>query len=460
MIFLEPTWKALRTEVRSLIVPVAPSRVARSPITYSRDDMKTPVKTITPKERERNVSQLRLAFDGVDRHWADAPLSRPNALVRVGTVFSGIGAVEHALRRMKVPHKIVFAGDIDPHVKASYFANHEIDESRWHDDVEQFDATPYRNRVDLLVGGSPCQSFSMVGKRAGLDDTRGTLFYHFARVVGEVKPKVFIYENVRGLINHDGGRTWEVVQSVFQSLGYEIYSQTLNSRDYGIPQNRERIFVVGFKKKGTRFSFPEPVELKLRMQDLLEDMAESRFFLKSKGVKFVTSSKNRLKRYTQINGEIALCQKANQQFNWHGDFIYLEALADESLDFDEFIFDVSEVEEKYFLSQKVRDYVLASGTKSFKTSTETDLPVARPLLQSMHKMHRAGVDNYVTYSKGRIRKLTPRECLRLMGFRDSFDIVVSDTQMYRQAGNSIVVDVLIALLRQMDITKYGINRKR
>jgi hypothetical protein len=120
----------------------------------------------------------------------------------------------------------------------------------------------------------------------------------------------------------------------------------------------------------------------------------------------------------------------------------------------DFVFDVNKVEEKYYLSDKVRDYVLSSGTKTFKTSVKTDLEVARPLLQSMHKMHRAGVDNYVTHT-GRIRKLTPKEFLRLMGFRDDFKQVVSDTQMYRQAGNSIVVDVLIALLKQMDITKFA-----
>ncbi len=137
--------------------------------------------------------------------------------------------------------------------------------------------------------------------------------------------------------------------------------------------------------------------------------------------------------------------------------MYHPLSADELPDptFNEFIFDVNDVEEKYYLSEKVAKYVLTSGTKNFKTSTETDLPIARPLLQSMHKMHRAGVDNYVTH-KGRIRKLTPRECLRLMGFTDSFKIVVSDTAMYQQAGNSIVVDVLIAILKQIDITKYGI----
>lgn len=104
---------------------------------------------------------------------------------------------------------------------------------------------------------------------------------------------------------------------------------------------------------------------------------------------------------------------------------------------------------------------MAGGTKSFKTSTKTDLDIARPLLQSMHKMHRAGVDNYVSYNKIKgingLRKLTPRECLRLMGFRDDFNIAVSNTSAYMEAGNSIVVDVLMALLKQLDITKYGID---
>jgi DNA (cytosine-5)-methyltransferase 1 len=212
--------------------------------------------------------------------------------------------------------------------------------------------------------------------------------------------------------------------------------------------------VVGFRNPDIYFDFPTATQLEHTMQDFLEDYIESKYYLKEKGVKFVTSSKNRTKRYTQINGDIALCQKANQQFNWHGDFIF-EPEIQHPYQFDDFIFDVNSVEEKYYLSDKVKNYVLSSGTKSFKTRTDTDLDIARPLLQSMHKMHRAGVDNYVTHNKGRIRKLTPRECLRLMGFRDDFVQVVSDTQMYRQAGNSIVVDVLIALLKQMDITKFA-----
>ena len=298
---------------------------------------------------------------------------------------------------------------------------------------------------------------SMVGHRLGFEDARGTLFYEFARVVKETQPKVFLFENVRGLLSHDKGRTWHVIHDIFEELGYDVKYRVLNSCDYGIPQHRERVFCLGFKK-ATKFEYPAPIQLEYKMYDFLEDYIETKYFLKEKGVKFVTSHKNREKSYTQINGDVALCQKRNQEFNWHGDFVYHpdSELTPSDEKFDEFIFDVKDVEEKYYLSEKVAKYVLAGGTKNFKTSKETDLEIARPLLHSMHKMHRAGVDNYVTH-KGRIRKLTPRECLRLMGFKDSFKIAVCDTAMYQQAGNSIVVDVLIALLKQMDITQYGIN---
>lgn len=387
--------------------------------------------------------------------WKDLEFSHPNNIIRLATVFSGIGAIEHAFQRLGLKHEIVFAGDIEPNCKKSYFANYEISEQNWFDDIRDFDARKYKGMVDFLVGGAPCQAFSMVGHRLGFEDARGTLFYEFARVVKETKPKVFLFENVRGLLNHDKGRTWHVIHDIFEELGYDVKFRVLNSCDYGIPQHRERVYCLGFKKK-TDFKYPAPIELEYVMYDFLEDYTYSKYFLKEKGVKFVTSHKNREKSYTQINGDIQLCQKRNQQFNWHGDFVYHPQALDEIPDekFDEFIFDVRDVEEKYYLSEKVAKYVLAGGTKNFKTSTETDLDIARPLLQSMHKMHRAGVDNYVTH-KGRIRKLTPRECLRLMGFKDSFKIVVSDTAMYQQAGNSIVVDVLIALLKQMDITKYG-----
>ncbi len=408
--------------------------------------------TVSRKEANYLHLNIKQKLDFSKTMWNKKKLSNPNAKIRLATMFSGIGAVEFALKRLKLSTEIIFASDNDKFVKQSYFANYDVAEENWYNDVVNIDGNKYKNKIDLLVGGSPCQSFSMIGKRKGLADTRGTLFYEFARVVKESQPKVFIYENVKGLTNHDKGNTFETILATFDELGYKYSHKILNAKNYGMAQHRERIFVVGFLDHSKDFNFPEPIELQHTMQDFLEDYIDSKYYLKEKGVKFVTSSKNRKKRYTQINGNIALCQKANQQFNWHGDFIYEQKSQQE---FNEFVFDIKEVEEKYYLSDKIKTYVLAGGTKNFKTSTETDLKVARPLLQSMHKMHRAGVDNYVTHNKGRIRKLTPTECLRLMGFGDGFKQVVSDTQMYRQAGNSIVVDVLIAILKQMDISEFG-----
>lgn len=395
--------------------------------------------------------------------------------LRLATVFSGIGAIEHALERLNVPYDIVFASDngdreinfdekeikeklnkinnfnkkkefIDElysqskktnFVEKSYLANYDINPKDFHQDVRFIDGNQYKGNVDLFVGGSPCQSFSMVGKRGGFEDTRGTLFYEYARLIREIKPKVFIYENVKGVISHDKGNTWTIMQNVFNQLGYTWQATVLNAKHYGIPQNRERLFVIGFldKKEGHNFSFPTPLELTSVMADYLEDNIAEKYYLGKKGIEFVTNEKNLKKQYTQINGDIAVCQKANQQFNWHGDFRF------EPIDSS----NGKEIEEKYFLSEKVVNYVMASGTKNFYSKPEIDLEIARPLLSTMHKMHRAGVDNYVT-SQGRIRKLTPRECLRLMGFCDSFKIVVSDTQVYKQSGNSIVVDVLMNIL--------------
>lgn len=328
-------------------------------------------------------------------------------------------------------------------VKASYTANYDIKEDDFHWNIAFLDGKQYAGKVDLFVGGSPCQSFSFVGKQRGLDDTRGTLFYEYARLIDEIRPKVFIYENVRAVTSHDGGKTWKKMQQVFSELDYSFSWKVLNARDYGVPQNRERLFVVGFRNDldlDVEFSFPQAIELEKKMQDFLLDNAPGGYFLPEKGVDFVTSEKNLSKRFTQIDGEVQLCQKKNQQFNWHGDFVFQSEEDAEKNHIPDL--------EKYYLSEKVRKYVLSTGTKNFYSKPETDLEVARPLLTTMHKMHRAGVDNYVT-TDGRLRKLTPRECLRLMGFSDSFKIVVSDTSMYQQAGNSIVVDVLIHIMEQI-----------
>jgi len=413
--------------------------------------------------------------------------------MKLATVFSGIGAIEQALHRMGIDYEIVFAcdnGDVELNllegkeleeytrlkklrskkqlkkqedidqleilgrkedkiaedirsriqlmpnkidkkkvvdelyktrsrqtnfVKTAYLANygHLLNLDDFHLDIRFLDATDYADAgIDLLVGGSPCQAFSAVGAQYGLSDTRGTLFYEFARVIKETQPRVFIYENVRGLTTHDNGHTWEVMKSVFKDdLNYRISEpQILNASDYGIPQSRRRIFVIGIREdiECGDFVYPKPVPLKYTMQDFLEDNCAFGHF-----------------NYNPTNGELIVEKVPGKP------------------------------DKKFTLTPAVQKYVLAGGTSNYKTSTETDLPIARTLMKMMTQHHRAGVDNYVTVKKNPLvlRQLSDREALRLMGFPDDFKIAVSSMQTLRQAGNSIVVDVLMAIVKQVIISK-------
>ena len=252
----------------------------------------TKVKKLVKKRAEElEEKELKETPISEGPSWKELCFSYPEKTVRIGTVFSGIGAIEHAFQRLGLKHKIMFAGDIDSNCKKSYFANYDIKEEDWFDDIRNFDAKKYKGEVDFIIGGAPCQAFSMVGHRLGFEDARGTLFYDFARVVKETEPKLFLFENVRGLLNHDKGRTWHVIHDIFEELGYDVKFRVLNSCDYGIPQHRERVYCLGFKTK-TDFLYPAPIDLEYKMYDFLEDYIDSKYFLKEKGVKFVTSHKN------------------------------------------------------------------------------------------------------------------------------------------------------------------------
>lgn len=385
----------------------------------------------------QDIQNTKANLDSQD--WRDKAFSHPERTIRLGTSFSGIGAIEHAFHRLGLNCKIQFAGDIDENCKTAYFANYDISEDQWHADIHDFDATAYKDSIDLFVGGAPCQAFSLRGKHGGFEDTRGTLFREFARVVLECKPKIFIFENVKGMLSHDKGNTWQVIRETFEKdCGYQVYFQVLNGKDYGIPQSRERIYCIGFREE-TDFKYPAPIKLEREMYDFLEDVIDDKYFLKEKGFHFITQSVNHQKSYTQVNGHVQLCQKRNQQFNWHGDFIfhpYTEE-TNQPVEFIDKLHLVNDAQESYYIETNIAERTLFPDGKG------------------NHIMRKDMAMN-CDATKGWFRKLTPRECLRLMGFDDSFKIVVSDTEAYKQSGNSIIVDVLIALLRQIDITKYGI----
>lgn len=372
--------------------------------------------------------------------WRLQEFSHPERTIRLATSFSGIGAIEHALHRLGLKCQIQFAGDIDANCKKAYFANYPITDEQWHADVHDLDAKPYKDNVDLFVGGAPCQAFSLRGKHGGFEDTRGTLFREFARIVMECQPKVFIFENVKGMLSHDKGKTWNVIKKTFEDdCDYDVYYQVLNGKDYGIPQSRERVYCIGFKKE-TDFKYPAPVLLEKSVYDFLQKQFEKKYLLKQKGVNFITRSINYQKSYTQINGDILLCQKRNQQFNWHGDFVFHPKTKDDTNtpQTDEYLFSLADYEESYYTNNHSERYAIMPCGENMELMAEV-------------KSKRIEIEY------GRFRKLTPRECLRLMGFDDSFKIVCSDTETYKQAGNSIIVDVLMALMKQIDITKYGYN---
>lgn len=352
-------------------------------------------------------------------------------MIRLATVFSGIGAPEEALRQLREEFNIVFACDngereLDDdydkimsdtkgfnykkrieyvnklyektekinYVKQSYFANHNITEDRWYEDVRFINGKIFRDQVDIFVGGSPCQSFSTYGKKKGFEDTRGTLFFFYADLIKKIRPKVFIYENVPGLKTHDNGKTWKRIQEVFKGLKYKIFIETLNSSDYGLPQNRERIFVVGFDKSlgVSEFKFPPKVPLTRKATDYLVNNVPLKYYLGQKGFEWVTQKEKHEGR-SRVNRDVIGCQTANQQFNWTGDF-RLETPTNE-------------------MRQDKRIYI---GTY------EGQERVAR--------------------------KLMPEECLSLMGF-ENFVRVVDDNNLYRQSGNSIAVPVLKAIFKSI-----------
>ena len=166
--------------------------------------------------------------------------------MRIATLFSGIGAPEQGAKRVYPDHEVVFACEFDKFARQSYEANYEIEPEHFHVDVNDLDATRYKGQVDILIGGSPCQSFSLAGLRKGTEDHRGELIYEYIRVVDECRPEVIVYENVKGIMSIDGGQTIKDFVQALRDIGYHCHYDVVNTKDYGVPQNRERLFLVAF----------------------------------------------------------------------------------------------------------------------------------------------------------------------------------------------------------------------
>jgi len=391
--------------------------------------------------------------------------------MKIGTDFSGIGSPEMALKLLDIEHEQVFACEIDKYARKSFEAIHGKPQT-FYEDITKRDHSEIP-QLDLYVAGFPCQAFSMAGKRKGFDDVRGTLFFNVAEFIKINQPKCFILENVKGLLSHDGGKTFQTIISLLtdnggtangqifipyfeDGLGYHVYYKVLNTKEYGIPQNRERIFIVGFKEF-REFSFPKPFPLELRLKDMLQDNPDYKYWVKD--INTNKRLKQTLKKHKKIKG-IKIIDSYNQTIHEIMPTISTRVNASSCTHLH--------IDDKYFLSDKMINTLFTKDSGKNNTFKKAEVKgyddIAQCLNHRIPKMDRG--DNYIKVpsatKKGyeeavvnqyKIRRLTPLECFRLQGFPDDAffraEKVNSDTQLYKQAGNSITTCVMVELLKKI-----------
>ncbi|MFK7797377.1 MAG: DNA cytosine methyltransferase [Aureispira sp.] len=291
-------------------------------------------------------------------------------------LFAGVGGIRIPFQEFG--GACVFSSEWDKYSQQTYEANFghlpfgditQINEQ----DIPSF---------NILLGGFPCQAFSIAGKRLGFEDTRGTLFFDVARIIKHHQPNAFLLENVKGLVSHDKKRTFKTICKTLIELGYTIHHKVLNAKHFGVPQNRERIYIVGFKDSCT-FEFPEPLDVPTKLGNILEPKVDPKYTISDR---LWTSHQERKKR--------------NQAKGWG---------------FGYRLFDEESV------------YTSTISARYYKDGSEI----------------------LVAQKDKNPRKLTPREAARLQGFPEKFVIPVSDTQAYKQFGNSVSVPVIREIAREM-----------
>jgi len=288
-------------------------------------------------------------------------------------LFSGIGGFHAAAASLG--GECVFASEIDNEARKAYEVNYHFTPAG---DITKIPADSIPDH-DILFAGFPCQPFSIIGNKLGFSDTRGTLFFEIARILEQKKTEYFVLENVKQLATHDSGRTIQVIQDSLRQLGYKVYWRILNAIDYGIPQKRERIIIVGFRDHSADFSFPLPVPMK-PLKEVLEP--------------------------------------------------------DERVD------------RKHFVSDSIKQKRLRSHSSVYPISIWHENKSGNISSHPYSCALRAGASyNYLLVNG--VRRLTPREMLRLHGFSDSFKIVCNDAQTRKQAGNAVPVPMIKAVLEEV-----------
>ncbi len=297
-------------------------------------------------------------------------------------LFAGIGGTRLGFQ-LTGRTETIFSSEIDKFAVKTYKANYA---DTPHGDITKINGKDIPDH-DILVGGFPCQAFSQAGKKLGFEDTRGTLFFEIARIIKEKRPKVFLLENVKNLKSHDKGRTFKVIENTLKELDYAVFNTLFKAKDFGVPQNRERIYIVGFDKQQIKnyknFKFPTPPMIETRLGTILEQNVSDKYTISDK----LWEGHQRRKAEHKKNG------------------------------------------------------------KGFGYSLFTeDSPYTNTISARYYK---DGSEILIKQADKNPRKLTPREASRLQGFPMNFIIPVSDTQAYKQFGNSVAVPVINAIAKEI-----------
>ena len=418
-------------------------------------------------------------------------------MLRVLSLFSGIGAFESALTRGGYDFRVVNYCEIDPYASKAYSQIHGISEDFNLHDVRQVN-TLLMDNVNLMTWGWPCQDISVAGKQRGFTDsegnrTRSGLFFEGLRILETLQPEYAIAENVKALTGKKFTAEFETVLTSLDKAGYNNYWKVLNAKDYGIPQNRERVFIISIRKDidTGAFTFPEKQELKLRVKDLLEPVVDEKYYINNERAESLI---RQILAKTDIGGSIAVVDSTINDPKVKEVSNCIKARYDAGIENQRSV-GTAVIEPKIKRLGNLYDEN-AGGARAGNVYAPDGLAPAlqtaqggnrQPLIFSNDPVICRSVgrdpDNPSNRKKGcnteqtlelnmdgmsntlstvqkdnyvldlyRIRKLTPRECFRLMGFSDSdFDKIkgISNTQLYKMAGNSIVVNVLEEIFREL-----------
>ena len=400
-------------------------------------------------------------------------------MIKVGSDFSGVGAFNQALMRLGIEYDEVFACDMDKYARETFI--HNYGEPKYYP-KDVYEREIPTESLDIYMTSPPCQAFSLAGKRLGKDDQRGILFFNSHQFIKTNKPRYFIFENVKGLLSDDNGNTFQewvnmlggksvnglpVLFPYEESVPYHIYYKVMNAKKHGVPQNRERVFIIGIRDdQDNTFRWAKEEHLTKRLKDVLENEVDKKYFLSEKMTNFVLSTnfkeaqpinieERMVAPRVKVGGDVSCFDTNKLKIKSATKKGYEEAMEGDSINFSVPNSETRRGRVGKGVAQTLDTQCNQGVFMIGYTRDNTGKIIKRHKLNHSNTIHSStggggNTDQFASINK-KIRRLTPRECFRLMDFPDTFTWTCSDSQAYKQAGNSIVVRCLELIIKEFNL---------